>query len=332
MVLPMAGALLMTHVCLVTWRVVFEQADKRRVKSIFSTMVSPKIVQELLQAETLSLRGVRREITVLFADVRGFTQLTDLSQERIAEYVRSHQLLTSEAEACFDEQARETFDTINLYLGRVADIILERDGLLDKFIGDCVMAFWGAPTYNPNHAVAAVVAAIDIQRSVYELNLQRQAENKRREAANHARISSGLEPLPLLPILFLGTGINSGMATVGLMGAGAKNVVRQGNYTVFGREVNLASRLESASGSGRIFIGEATFDLLRQADPALASTCIKLPGQKLKGISTVVAVYEVPWRAPEACPVAEEFSFPTETGRSAVQDLAARGSRPESSL
>ena len=91
LVLPVGGALLMTHVCLVTWRVVFEQAERRRVKSIFSKIVSPKIVNELLAAETLSLGGARREITVFFADVRGFTELTDTSQERVAEFVRQQQ-------------------------------------------------------------------------------------------------------------------------------------------------------------------------------------------------------------------------------------------------
>ena len=83
-VLPVLGALVVQYVCQVTWRVVFEQAERRRVKSVFSTMVSPKIVHELLQAERLSLGGVRREITIFFADVRGFTTLTDSSQERVA--------------------------------------------------------------------------------------------------------------------------------------------------------------------------------------------------------------------------------------------------------
>ena len=79
----------MTYVCLVTWRVVFEQAERRRVKSVFSKMVSPKIVKELLSPKRLSLGGARREITVFFADVRGFTELTDASQEQVAEHVRS---------------------------------------------------------------------------------------------------------------------------------------------------------------------------------------------------------------------------------------------------
>ncbi len=273
MVFPLAGALLLTHVSLVTWRVVFEQAERRRVRSIFSTIVSPKIVNELLLAEKLALGGARREITVLFADLRGFTEFTDASQERVADLVRQRKLTGSAAEACFDEQAHETLETINLYLGRVAEMILQQDGTLDKFIGDCVMAFWGAPTPNAKHALACVRAAIDAQRSVHEMNRQREAENQRREAENVARAADGRPPQPLLPVLLLGTGINTGMATAGLMGSEAKAGVRQGSYTVFGREVNLASRLESASGRGRIFISRSTFEHLQRDDP--------LPGRNL---------------------------------------------------
>jgi len=71
--------------------------------------------------------------------------------------VRQNGLANEAAEACFDEQARETLDTVNLYLGVVADMVIRHDGTLDKFIGDCVMAFWGAPTPNPEHALAACV-------------------------------------------------------------------------------------------------------------------------------------------------------------------------------
>ena len=304
LVLPVVGALLMTHVCLVTWRVVFEQAERRRVKSIFSRIVSPKIVNELLAAETLSLGGARREITVFFADVRGFTEFTDTSQERVAELVRSQNLTGEAAEACFDEQAKETLSTVNLYLGLVADTVIKQDGTLDKFIGDCVMAFWGAPTPNPQHALACVRAAIGAQQAVYELNRQRSAENGKRELENLARVSAGLPPKPLLPILLLGSGINTGMATVGLMGSAAE----MQNYTVFGREVNLASRLESASGRGRIFIGQAAYEQLLRDDPALAATCVELPPRDLKGFRAAVKAYEVPWRPPGAPPLEEEFS------------------------
>jgi class 3 adenylate cyclase/CHASE2 domain-containing sensor protein len=300
LVLPLGGAVLTQHVCLMTWRLVFENAEQRRIRSIFSTLVSPKIVQEVLHTETLALGGTRREVTVLFADVRGFTEFTDASQERVAEFVRQNRLSGPAAEACFDEQARQTLGTINTYLGLVADTVLQNDGLLDKFIGDCVMAFWGYPALNPRHASSCVRAAIEAQRSIYELNRQRVAENAR-------RLEAGPAAQPLLPILFLGTGINTGLATAGLMGSAAKTVVRQANYTVFGGEVNLASRLEAASGHGRIFIGETTYQHLRRDDPALAATCVALPPQKLKGFSTVVPAFEVPWRPASAPPLDEEF-------------------------
>ena len=313
-VLPVLGALLMQYVCQITWRVVFEQAERRRVKSVFSTLVSPKIVHELLRAETLALGGVRRELTVLFADIRGFTDLTDGSQERVAEFVRRHGLSGAAAEAAFDEQARETLATVNLYLGTIGNTILQHDGTLDKFIGDCVMAFWGAPTPNYQHALSCVKAAIEAQRAVYQLNCQRRAENLQRARENPARTAAGLPPLAPLPILFFGTGINTGVATVGLMGSASQAVVRQGSYTVFGREVNLASRLETLSGSGRIYISQSTYEHLQRTAPSLAAACVARPSAILKGIRDSVQVYEVPWREPGAPRLDEEF--PSASARS----------------
>lgn len=306
--LPVVGGLLVNYVCQTIWRVVFEQAERRRLRSIFSTIVSPKIVNELLKAETLALGGARREITVLFADVRGFTQFTDASQDQVAELVRKQNLSGAEAEACFDEQARQTLKTINRYLGLVAETIINEDGTLDKFIGDCVMAFWGAPTPNPKHALACVRAAIDAQRAIYELNRHRETENLQIEAENLQRTAVGLDPQPLQPILFLGTGINTGVATVGLMGSEAETGVQQGSYTVFGREVNLASRLEGASGRGHIFISQTTYEHLRRDEPTLAATCVQLAPITVKGIRTAVPVYEVPWRLQGAPPLAAELA------------------------
>jgi class 3 adenylate cyclase/CHASE2 domain-containing sensor protein len=307
-VLPLLGAQLMVYVCLSTWRIVFEQAQQRRIKSVFSTVVSPKIMKELLDAPTLSLGGARREITVMFADVRGFTRFTDITQERAAEFARKKNLSGAASEAFFDEQARETINTVNLYLGLVADTIVKEDATLDKFIGDCVMAFWGAPTPNPQHAVACVRAAMAAQRAIYELNQQRATENKRRELENLTRAAADLELLPMLPVLQLGTGINTGLATVGLMGSETKTGVGQGNYTVFGREVNLASRLESLSGHGRIFISETTHQHLLRDVPALAATCVALPPANLKGFSAAVNVFEVPWLPPGATPIESDFA------------------------
>jgi class 3 adenylate cyclase/CHASE2 domain-containing sensor protein len=291
-VYPLGGALLILHGVLLVHRLFFEEQDKRRVKSIFSKMISPEIVNELLAAEKLSLGGAHREITVFFADVRGFTTLTDQMQESVADHIRKNRVNPGLAEKYFEESARETLETVNLYLATVAEAVKKNGGTLDKYIGDCVMAFWNAPTPNEKHAVAAVRAAIDAQRAISSLNEKRQAENPGREIENQTRMATGLPPKPLHIALQLGTGINTGLVTVGLMGSDEHGF----NYTVFGREVNLASRLEGVSGSGRIIISDLTyFQLLRHA-PELASTCGELFPVMVKGIKDAVRIYEVPWQ------------------------------------
>ncbi|HEX5397737.1 MAG TPA: adenylate/guanylate cyclase domain-containing protein, partial [Verrucomicrobiae bacterium] len=300
LVFPIGGVML-EYAGLSTYRVVFEESQKRHVKSVFSKMLSPDVVNELLGMEKLSLGGARREVTVYFADVRGFTEFTDQSQARVLEYIRTHQLSGAEADTAITEEARETLATVNLYLGAIADIIKRHNGILDKFIGDCTMAFWGAPLPNPKHAAACVRAAIDAQRAIYEINVKRAEENHKREL--HRVLGGGHRPQSRLPILTLGSGINTGMVTVGLMGSDQHGL----NYTVFGREVNLASRLESVSGRSRIIISEATCEHLRRDDPELAATCVALPPVKVKGIVAEVKIFEVPWRPPGASPFDEEL-------------------------
>jgi class 3 adenylate cyclase/CHASE2 domain-containing sensor protein len=289
---PVLGAILIEHVSLVTYRVVFEEREQRRVKSVFSKIVSPEIVHELLGAEKISLGGARREVTVLFADVRGFTTFTDQLQEEIAEYVRTHDVDLLDAEKFYEESARETLETVNLYLAAVADAVKHHGGTLDKYIGDCVMAFWNAPVANEKHAPAAVAAAIEAQRAIHELNVKRLAENTARELDNRARIAAGLPPKPLHIALQLGTGINTGTVIVGLMGSNQHIL----NYTVFGREVNLASRLEGVSGSGRIIISDTTYNHLLRHAPAVAATCTELFPVTVKGIKNAVRIYEVAWK------------------------------------
>jgi class 3 adenylate cyclase/CHASE2 domain-containing sensor protein len=291
-VFPVLGAILVEHVCLVTYRVVFEEREQRRVKSVFSKIVSPQIVNELLGAEKLSLGGTRREISVLFADIRGFTTFTDQVQEDVADFVRTHGLDAVAAENHFDESARETLATVNLYLAAVADAVKNHGGTLDKYIGDCVMAFWNAPVDDGQHAANCVRAAIDAQRAIAELNRQRLAQNTARELENRARISAGLPPKPMLVALQLGTGINTGTVIVGLMGSNQHIL----NYTVFGREVNLASRLEGVSGSGRIIVSDTTYGHLLRHAPELAATCAELPPVTVKGIKNAVRIYEVAWK------------------------------------
>ena len=296
LIFPIAGAMLVEHLSLVTYRVVFEEREQRRVRSVFSKIVSPDVMNELLGAEKLSLGGARREVTMFFADVRGFTTLTDEMQQGVADFIREHQLGADVAETCIEESAQETLETVNLYLTTVADAVKKHGGTLDKYIGDCVMAFWGAPTPNEKHASDCVWAAIDAQRAIRDLNEKRSAQDAARETENRTRLSAGLPPRPPLRALQLGTGINTGLATVGLMGSDAHIL----NYTVFGREVNLASRLESVSGSGRIIISNTTYNHLLREDPVLASICIEMFPVTIKGIRDAVRIYEVPWQTPPA--------------------------------
>lgn len=292
---PVVGGLLLNHAVMLTWRVVFEQKEQQRVRSVFSKIVSPDVVRELLKAERVGLGGARRQLTVFFADVRGFTELTDQFQAAAEEHARSQKLSEAEAEAFFERQAGEVLATVNLYLATIADVVKFHNGTLDKYIGDCVMAFWGAPTSDPKHAVNCVIAAIDAQRAIQRLNEERGRENARREADNQVRLAAGQPPLPLLAQLALGTGINTGTMTVGLMGSDAHIL----NYTVFGREVNLASRLEGVSGRSRIIIGQETLEELTKFAPELAALCIALEPVTVKGFRQPVNAYEVPWRESE---------------------------------
>ncbi|HVU08621.1 MAG TPA: adenylate/guanylate cyclase domain-containing protein [Verrucomicrobiae bacterium] len=290
-IFPVLGAMLIEHVSLVTYRVVFEEREQRRVKSVFSKIVSPDVVNELLRAKKLSLGGARREITVFFADVRGFTTLTDEMQQQMTEFVTQNKFDTAASEKYFDESAGETLETVNLYLAAVADAVKKHGGTLDKYIGDCVMAFWGAPTNNERHALACVHAAIDAQRAIHELNRKRAGESSSLEIENSIRVAAGLPPKPLLRPLQLGIGVNTGLMNVGLMGSDAHIL----NYTVFGREVNLASRLEGVASGGQIVISRATYNHLLRADPMLASLCVEMSPVTVKGIRETVRVYEVPW-------------------------------------
>ena len=291
---PVAGGVLLEHGLLVVYLVMVEEREKRRVKSVFSKIVSPDVVNELLNAENFSMGGNRREVTVFFADIRGFTTLTDEMQENVTSHVQKHQLGNVEAERCFDESARETLETVNMYLAKVADAVIAHGGTLDKYIGDCVMAFWGAPLEKESHALGCVRAALAAQRAIQQLNEARLAENVTREKENQERLAAGLPPKAPLRALQLGTGINTGTVIVGLMGS-ADHIF---SYTVFGREVNLASRLEGVSGSGRIIISEVTYGHLQRDDPALAATCLELPSVTVKGIRTAVRIFEVPWKQP----------------------------------
>ncbi|MCF7669364.1 MAG: adenylate/guanylate cyclase domain-containing protein [Verrucomicrobia bacterium] len=294
-VLPVFGALALIHLALVAYRVLVEQKEKSRVRGIFAKLVAPDVVNEVLQSEHLSLGGAQREITVFFADVRGFTAFTDSSYAVAEQKVRDLGLSGKEAEAIYDTHAREVLGTVNLYLGLIADIIKKHNGTLDKYMGDCVMAFWGAPLPNDHHAAACIRAAIEAQRTIAALNRDREAENEKRKEENRRRTGEGKPPLPLMDSLCLGTGINTGLVNVGFMGSDSHIL----NYTVFGRNVNLASRLEGISGKGRIIISENTYNHLRTDAPDLAELCSELEPVSVKGFRDKVHILEVKWNNAE---------------------------------
>jgi class 3 adenylate cyclase/CHASE2 domain-containing sensor protein len=310
-ILPVGGGFLVTHGAMLAYLVIFEQAEQRHVKSVFDKMVSPDVVNELLKLEKLSVDGASRNVTIFFSDIRGFTEMTDVNREKAEAWIKEHKLTGRAAEARFEEQARETLATVNLYLTTIAETVILHNGTIDKFIGDCVMAFWGAPMANNRHALFCVRAAIDVQRAIHRLNQEREAENLRRERENVKLAEAGQPVLPLLPILYVGTGINTGVVTAGLMGWAEQRL----NYTVFGREVNLASRLEGVSGRGRIIISETTLAEIIQDDPNLALSCARLPPVKVKGIANPVTIFEVPW---------QEQTIPATPPNKAVTQTASR--------
>ncbi|MGB0582740.1 MAG: CHASE2 domain-containing protein, partial [Limisphaerales bacterium] len=289
---PVVGAVLWNHAMMVAYQVVFEGQERRRIKGVFSKLVSPNVVNELLGQKDLHLGGQRRRITVFFSDVRGFTTMTDEMQKYADDFVKNHGLEGAEAEAFRDAVAQDTLETVNTYLAAIADQIKKHNGTLDKYIGDCVMAFWGAPTPNPAHAVSCVRSAIDAQLAMYALNVQRASENATIELENERRVERGEAPRPLKRLLVMGSGVNTGEAIVGLMGSEAHII----NFTVFGRAVNLASRLEHVSGRSRVIIGEATYRDLETHAPELAETCLEKDSVHVKGIEDAVRIWEVPWR------------------------------------
>ncbi|MCP5518124.1 MAG: adenylate/guanylate cyclase domain-containing protein [Verrucomicrobiales bacterium] len=291
LVSPLGGAMLMTHLCMVTYRTVFEQRERRHLRSRFVKLVSPEVVDELLAQERVAVGGSMRPLTVMFADVRGFTRMTEQEQIEAQQMLAQEGLQGPAAESFLEERAQATLANVSELLAIIADEVKRYSGTLDKYIGDCVMAFWGAPVRSEAQAVLAVRAAVESQRAIAALNARRQELNEARTEENRTRMSRGERPLPMVPLLSLGIGINTGTAVVGFMGSDAHFV----NYTVFGREVNLASRLEGLAEKGQIIISAATFKQLEARAPELAARCVSRPPRAVKGIAEPVAIHEVTW-------------------------------------
>lgn len=273
--MPVVGSVCITHGLMVVFRFFIERSHRKRLRGLFAHLVSPQSLDLLLQQPNVSWAPEERNMTVFFADIRGFTALTDRTASNGGGTGTEHEVL----------------ETVNLYLSAVVEALKRHGAILDKYMGDCVMAFWGAPLDQPGHAASAIRAAIEAQSLIRQINEERDMKNHEMEAQNASAAPQNLPPRPLLPKLTLGTGINTGMMTAGFMGADS----HLSNFTVFGRAVNIASRLEAASGSGRIFITEETRLAAIASAPELGSRIKEVGNLNLKGIGEPVLVHEIDW-------------------------------------
>jgi adenylate cyclase len=219
-----------------------EGREKRQVQALFSHYLSKDVFEQVLANPSLAeLGGRRRDMSVLFSDVRGFTALSE----------------RGDPEALVAQ--------LNEYFSAMVDIVFAHQGTLDKFVGDMVMALFGAPLDDASHADHAVMTAMAMSRELDALNARWAAEGR--------------------PTLGIGIGINSGEMIAGNIGS---RQVR--SYTVIGDAVNLGARLESLNKDygTRIIISEATRSRLRQTYPLRA-----LGSVVVKGKSVPVDIFEV---------------------------------------
>ncbi|MFN2311189.1 MAG: CHASE2 domain-containing protein [Spirochaetia bacterium] len=233
-----AIAVLVTAVAVVIYRVMTEERDKRRIREMFGKYVSPDVVSEILDNPP-ELGGVDRELTVFFSDIRGFTTLSE------------------------SMSPQELVNHLNIYLTRMTDIILEYKGTLDKYVGDEIMCFWGAPLPEEDHAMLSCKCGLRQMEALAELN----------------------EGWPPEKRIDIGIGINSGIMTVGNMGSAGRM-----NYTLMGDNVNLAARLEGTNKEYQthVLISEYTYGLV--ADRVTAR---ELDNIRVKGKNKPVVIYEL---------------------------------------
>ena len=195
----------LTFATITTVRYAVQSLEKNRIKTAFQSYLSQEVVAEILKNPSkLKLGGEMRNMTLLFADIRGFTAISEQ----------------------FDAQGLTHF--INRFLTPMTEIVLKHRGTIDKYMGDCIMAFWNAPVEDPEHARHACEAALDMRACLADLN--RKLEEEARD-----------QNKPFQPIE-IGIGLNTGDCCVGNMGS-----AQRFDYSVLGDEVNLAARFEGQS-------------------------------------------------------------------------------------
>ncbi len=227
------------------------EREKRQVRGAFQRYLSPVLVDQLARhPERLKLGGELRDLTLMFCDIRGFTKLSE------------------------GLDPGELTHVINAFLTPMTKVIQDHGGTIDKYIGDCIMAFWNAPLPVEHHGRAAIAAALAMRRKLQDLN-----------ADFAAAAPAGRPPIHLA----IGIGLNSGRVCVGNMGS-----EQRFDYSVLGDTVNIASRLEALSPAYRVdlVIGEATAAMAPDL-PLLELDLVRVKGKALP-IRIFTALDETP--------------------------------------
>jgi adenylate cyclase len=240
---PASGALL-TLLAVVAYRVITEERDKRFYKTTFGKYLSPDVIAQMRENPP-ELGGVDKEITVFFSDIRSYTELSETMTPQ------------------------ELVNHLNEYLTAMSDIIVhEYKGTLDKYVGDMIMCFWGAPLPQEDHALLACRCSLAQVKKLDELNAKWPAERR----------------------IHIGIGLNTGIMTVGNMGSSERM-----NYTLLGDNVNLGSRLEGTNKAYHttIIISEFTYGLVKDKVVARELDVIRVKGKnKPVGIYELVAMVD----------------------------------------
>ncbi len=241
--LPLAGGILLILALFalnMTFGYFVESRAKKQITGLFGQYVPSEVVDEMAEhPEHVSMEGESREMTILFSDVRGFTTISE------------------------GLEPKELSLLMNEFLTPLSRIVYKQRGTIDKYMGDCIMAFWGAPLADERHAYNAIVAGLEMQRTLAEL----QPHFKERG----------------WPEIRIGVGINTGRVSVGNMGSEVRVA-----YTVMGDAVNLASRLEGITKEygAQVLVGETT----RQAVTEFVYREVDMV--RVKGKEKPVAIFE----------------------------------------
>jgi len=242
LVLPLAAALVMALTAFalnMSYGYFVESRSKRELANLFGTYVPPELVDEMVKdPDAYSMKASNKELTVMFCDMRGFTKMSETMEPT------------------------QLQELLNSVFSRLTDIIRGNRGTIDKYMGDCVMAFWGAPVDTPNHAHLATKTAMEMANSVRKINEEHRAKG--------------------IPEIGIGIGLNTGTMCVGDMGSDIRRA-----YTVIGDSVNLGSRLEGLSKAYGvdIVVSEST----RKLAPEFAWQ--ELDRVRVKGKAQAVAIF-----------------------------------------